>query len=131
MNNHSYNIDMEKTLDIVKLTKMEKILKVASDLTRLKILFSLFDEHHCHDNSMDCGLCKCKLCLSEKSVNEIVVLTNCSQSLVSHQLKILKDAKLVVSRKEGTKVFYSLADGHIKVLLKVIREHIEEESLDD
>jgi hypothetical protein len=66
MNSHSYNIDMEKILDSVKLTKMEKILKVASDLTRLKILFSLFDEHHCHDNSMDCGLCKCKLCLSEK-----------------------------------------------------------------
>jgi DNA-binding transcriptional ArsR family regulator len=67
----------------------------------------------------------------KKSVNEIVVLTNCSQSLVSHQLKILKDTKLVVSRKEGTKVFYSLADGHIKVLLKVIREHIEEENHND
>ena len=56
---------------------------------------------------------------------------DCSQSLVSHQLKVLKDAKLIKSRKEGTKVFYSLADGHIKILLRVMKEHVLEDVNND
>ena len=50
-----------------------------------------------------------------------------SQSLVSHQLKVLKDADLVRTRKEKTKVYYALKDRHIRLLLGVAYEHVMEE----
>lgn len=49
-----------------------------------------------------------------------------TQSAVSHQLKILKQAKLVSSRREGKSVFYSLADEHVRTIIDQGREHIEE-----
>lgn len=62
----------------------------------------------------------------EKSVSEIVALVGCSQSLVSHQLKVLKDNDIVKTRKDGLRVYYSLKDGHIKELLDLTLEHVEE-----
>jgi len=85
------------------LEKMEELLNVASDYTRLKILFCLLD--------------------GEKCVSSIQELIDASQSLVSHQLKVLKDAELVATRKDGTRVFYSLDDGHVKELISVVCEH--------
>ena len=49
-----------------------------------------------------------------------------TQSAVSHQLKILKQSKLVKSRREGKSVFYSLADGHVRTIIAQGMEHIEE-----
>ena len=49
-----------------------------------------------------------------------------TQSAISHQLKILKQSKLVKSRREGKSVFYSLADGHVRTIIAQGREHIEE-----
>lgn len=88
------------------LTKMEELLNVASDYTRLKILYAIMDE--------------------DKSVSTIVEEVGASQSLVSHQLKVLKKANLVSTHKEGTKVFYTLADEHVNSLLKVVQQHAEE-----
>ena len=88
------------------LTKMEELLDVASDYTRLKILYAIMDE--------------------DKSVSTIVEEVGASQSLVSHQLKVLKKANLVSTHKEGTKVYYKLADDHVNSLLKVVQEHAEE-----
>lgn len=85
------------------LEKMEELLNVASDYTRLKILFCLLD--------------------GEKCVSSIQELIDASQSLVSHQLKVLKDAELVATRKDGTRVFYSLDDEHVKELISVVYEH--------
>lgn len=62
----------------------------------------------------------------EKCVSEIVEGTGCSQSLVSHQLKVLKDADIVKTRRDGLKIYYSLKDGHVKELLNVVKEHVEE-----
>ena len=129
MNAHSYNRSMKNEERTFKL--MEKLLNVASDFTRLKILYALFDEHSCHKDNSNCGQCHCHLCMKERSVNEIVSIVNCSQSLVSHQLKVLNDNNLVNKRKEGTKVYYSLKDGHIKLLLKVVKEHVLEEENND
>ena len=84
------NIPSEELID-----KMEAMLNVASDSTRLKILYTLFSK----DNQ-----------LVEKSVSEIVSEVGASQSLISHQLKVLKDADLISSRKDGLRVFYSLKD---------------------
>lgn len=92
--------------------KMEQILNIASDFTRLKILYTLFTD----DKS-----------LVEKSVSEIVEEVGASQSLVSHQLKVLKDAGLVSARKDGLRVYYSLKDNHVYQLVMVVEEHVLEE----
>ncbi len=106
---------------------MESLLKVSGDATRLKIMFSLIDDTKCECLCDTCGHCEHRCCMVEKNVSEIMEATGASQSLVSHQLKTLKDAGLVSIRREGTKVYYSLSDGHIKALLKVVQEHVLEE----
>ncbi len=95
-------IPSEETID-----KMESLLNIASDSTRLKILYAISD--------------------SEKSVSEIVDLVGASQSLVSHQLQVLRNAHLVSTRKDGTRVFYSLDDDHVNRLLTLVYEHVNEE----
>ena len=88
------------------LDRMESVLNIASDFTRLKIMYAIMKE--------------------EKSVSEIVEEVGASQSLVSHQLSVLKNADLVSIRKDGTKVFYRLADEHVDMLLKIVYEHVSE-----
>lgn len=88
------------------LSKMEDLLNIASDYTRLKILYSISDK--------------------DKSVSEIVKESGASQSLVSHQLKVLRKAHLVSVHKENTHVYYRLADEHVIALLRVVQEHVEE-----
>lgn len=111
------------------LIKMEALLKIAADQTRLKIMLCLLDEGECHCGcgSRGCSSCTCLSCMIEKCVGDIVNETGASQSLVSHQLKVLKDADLVKTRKDRQKVYYSLKDGHIKELLNVVKEHVLEE----
>ena len=89
----------EETLDA-----MEKMLNVASDYTRLKILFALMD--------------------GEKCVSEIQDIADASQSLVSHQLRVLRDSKLVDYRKDGTKVCYFLTDDHVRKILSIVLDHV-------
>lgn len=86
---------------------LAELFKVFGDSTRMKILFALFEE----------AICVCDLAESLRM----------TQSAVSHQLKILKQAKLVRARREGKQVIYSLADEHVRTIIAVGREHIEEE----
>ena len=97
--------------------KMQDTLKVAADATRLKILFCLLDELSSKDNSED---------LIEKCVNDIALQVGCSQSLVSHQLKVLKDGGFVKSNKVGTKIYYSLKDEHVRQIMHITYEHVLE-----
>lgn len=92
----------DKTLE-----KMEELLNVASDFTRLKILYSINGE--------------------EKNVSEIMEEVRASQSLISHQLKVLRKNHLVQTRKDGHKVYYRLADEHVGKLLEVVHDHVLEE----
>ena len=96
-------IPSEKIIDA-----MEETLNIASDSTRLKILYSLLPSKGS----------------SEKSVSDIIKDIDASQSLVSHQLRVLKDADLIGSRKEGTRVYYYLKDEHVYELIKVVYEHV-------
>ena len=80
--------------------------KVFGDVTRVKILCALFQAESCV-----CGLA------------EAIGMT---QSAVSHQLRILKQMKLVKNRRDGKTVYYSLADGHIQSILNQGMEHITE-----
>ena len=80
------------------------LFKAFSDTTRIKILFAL----------MNGGL----------SVNEITAAVGCTQSAVSHQLRILKQARLVRFRREGRNIVYSLADDHVNTMLSQGMTHI-------
>mgnify|MGYP002524469161 CR=1 FL=1 len=109
--------------------KMEQLLKIAADQTRLKIMLCLLDDGKCECGcgAKDCSSCTCLSCMIEKCVGDIEKEIGASQSLVSHQLKVLKDADLVKIRKERQKVYYSLKDGHIKELINVTKEHVLED----
>ena len=106
MNSASYS-EVVMTIDDKTVDKMESVLNIMSDFTRLKIMYAIKGQ--------------------EKNVGEIVKEVGASQSLVSHQLKVLKKANLVTVRKEGTKVFYELADEHVYQLLDICKAHVEEE----
>ena len=119
-----------KKVDVETIYKIERVLNVCGDATRLKILFSLIDDDACTcGNNINCCCSRCgaKTCMIERCVSEIVEEVKCSQSLVSHQLRVLKDLYVVKSRKDGLRVYYSLSDGHIKEMLNVLKEHVEEE----
>jgi len=82
------------------------LYKVFGDSTRIKILYVLFEAE----------LCVC----------DIAALLKMTASAISHQLRILKDAKLVKYRREGKTVFYTLADDHVRRILGQGMDHITE-----
>ena len=89
-----------------ELYDLAELFKVFGDSTRIRILFVLFEVEVC--------------------VCDLAKVLNMTQSAISHQLRILKQNKLVNSRREGKSVFYSLADGHVRTIIAQGREHIEE-----
>lgn len=117
------------------INKMERLLMTASDKTRLKIMLALLDDSLCQcghcEEEHNCSNCKSLNCMIEKCVNDIALEIGASQSLVSHQLKVLKNADLVRTRKESTKVYYSLKDKHIRMLLGVAYDHVMEDDDND
>ena len=62
----------------------------------------------------------------ELCVNDMAQLLGLSQTAVSHQLRVLKNNKLVRFRKEGKIVFYSLSDDHVRSIIEMGMEHVEE-----
>ena len=120
-----------KNIQDKTISKMETLLVTASDKTRLKIMLALLDDSLCHcghcEDEHNCSSCKSLDCMIEKCVNDIASEIGASQSLVSHQLKTLKDADLVGTRKEGTKVYYFLKDKHVRLLIGVAYDHVMEE----
>lgn len=85
---------------------LAELFKIFGDSTRIKILYVLFE--------------------SEMCVCDIAQLLNMSQSAISHQLRALKQSKLVKYRREGKTVFYSLADGHVRTIIDQGMEHVAE-----
>ena len=90
-----------------KLYDLAELFKVFGDSTRIRILFVLFEAEVC--------------------VCDLAAVLNMTQSAISHQLKILRQSKLVKSRREGKSIFYSLADDHVRTIIAQGCEHIEEE----
>lgn len=97
----------EKMPDEEVLYDLAELFKVFGDSTRIRILYVLFE--------------------SEVCVCDLAEALNMTQSAISHQLRILKQSKLVKSRREGKSVFYSLADDHVRTIIAQGQEHIEEE----
>ena len=90
-----------------ELYDLAELFKVFGDSTRIRILFVLFEAEVC--------------------VCDLAKALNMTQSAISHQLRILKQNKLVKSRRDGKSIFYSLADEHVRTIIDQGREHIEED----
>ena len=113
-------------IDEITIAKMSDTLSIASELTRLKILVALLGEDFDAKKEHECALNSDKPVI-ELSVNELVEIVGASQSLISHQLKILKDASLVQDRRQGRQKYYSLSDAHVEELIAVVLEHVSED----
>ena len=85
---------------------LAELYKVFGDTTRIRILYVLFE--------------------SEMCVCDIAQLLSMSQSAISHQLRVLKQSRLVKNRRDGKTVFYSLADDHVRAIIHQGMEHVEE-----
>ena len=93
-------------LDEEELFEMAELFKVFGDSTRIRILYTLFQE--------------------ELRVSDICEELGMTISAVSHQLRSLKQAKLVRCRREGKMMYHMLADDHVKTIIGMAKEHIEE-----
>ena len=89
------------------LIDLADLYKVFGDYSRIRIMYVLLQEEVC--------------------VQDLAEILDMTQSAVSHQLKILKQNKLVRARREGKSVFYSLADHHVSNILDMGKEHLEEQ----
>ena len=85
---------------------LAELFKIFGDSTRIKILYVLFEAE----------LCVC----------DIAAILGMSQSAISHQLRTIKQARLVKNRREGKTIYYSLADDHAKTIIGMAIEHLEE-----
>ena len=106
-------VDIEKVNKIKKIMPSDDLLfdiaevfKVFGDTTRMKIISALLEAELC--------------------VGDIAEITNSTQSAISHQLRVLKQAKLVKFRKDGKIVYYSLDDEHVLEMYEMAKRHIEE-----
>ncbi|MDP4153059.1 MAG: metalloregulator ArsR/SmtB family transcription factor [Bacillota bacterium] len=123
MNNYSYvcerREDMQNYLEENKINKimdempdeeelydLAELFKVFGDSTRIRIIQTLF--------------------LSEMAVGEMAAALQMTQSAISHQLRVLKQAKLVKYRKVGKVAYYSLSDDHVKQIFDQGLSHIQE-----
>lgn len=85
---------------------LAELFRVFGDSTRIKILYALFE--------------------SELCVNDIAQVVGLSQSAVSHQLRLLKANKLVRFRRDGKTIYYSLDDDHVRSIIALGMDHVEE-----
>lgn len=107
---HAHDELVEKVRDTMPdeelLYDLAELYKVFGDSTRIRILYVLFEAEMC--------------------VCDIAQLLNMSMSAISHQLRVLKQSRLVKFRRDGKTVFYSLADDHVRSILNQGMEHVEE-----
>jgi ArsR family transcriptional regulator len=89
-----------------ELIDLAELFKMFADSTRIKILYDLFQ--------------------GEKNVTEICNDLEMNQSAISHQLKILRSSKLIKARRDGKMMLYSLADEHVKTIIAMGMDHVEE-----
>ena len=97
----------EKMPDTTVLYDLSDFFKLMGDSTRIQLLWALEENEMC--------------------VGDLTELLGMTKSAVSHQLKILRSAKLVKAEKRGKNVFYSLSDHHVKTVLEMALEHVRED----
>ena len=87
-------------------SELADLFKVFGDTSRVRILYKLLEDEYC--------------------VNNLAEDLDMTQSAVSHQLKVLKMSKLVKNRRDGKQMYYSLADDHVRTILSMGMEHLQE-----
>ena len=92
--------------DEIEVSELGELFKLFGDPTRLRLMFALADK--------------------EYSVGDLAERVDMTQSAVSHQLKVLKQNKLVRNRRDGKMIYYSLADDHVRLIIDLGLEHINE-----
>lgn len=92
--------------EVEELYDLAEFFKVFGDTTRIRILYVLFEAEMC--------------------VCDIAEILSMTPSAISHQLRLLKQSCLVKSRREGKTIYYSLADDHVRSIIDMGKEHIEE-----
>ena len=107
---HAHEEIVEKVRQVMPgedtLYDLTELFRIFGDSTRIRILYVLFEAEMC--------------------VCDIAQLLGMTQSAISHQLRALKNARLVKARREGKTVFYSLADDHVKTIIDQGLEHVAE-----
>ena len=88
------------------LSDLSEFFKVMGDNTRINLLWALEEEELC--------------------VGDLAVLLDMTKSAVSHQLRALRQSKLIRARRDGKNIYYSLNDDHVKEILEMALEHISE-----
>lgn len=106
MNIRTYDRGLSLMIDTISLENASMLFKALSDSTRLTIVY--------------------QLTLKEMNVTSIAQALGMEQSTVSHQLKILKAARLVKSRREGKARIYSISDDHVQELINQVMSHVQE-----
>ncbi len=97
---------LEDMPDEERLYDLAELFKVFGDTTRIRILYALFEAE----------LCVC----------DIAQILNMTQSAISHQLRVLKQARLVRNRREGKQIYYFLADDHVRTIIGQGMDHVNE-----
>ena len=105
-NNHFIEIPTQRELD-----DLNRIFSIFADSTRIRIICAI-QEH-------------------ELTVTDICAALEMSQSAISHQLRILKDARIVKSRRDGRNILYALDDFHVSSIIKMGLMHVREEDCDE
>ena len=99
-------MDAENKIDIEMLFELADLFKVFGDSTRLRIMVKLSDD--------------------EMSVSDIADALKMEQSTISHQLRVLRQNKLVRVRRDGKQMYYALDDDHVKQIIEMGVDHILE-----
>ncbi len=94
----------ESPADEEMLYDLADLFRIFADTTRIKVLYALMDD--------------------ELSVSDLAEAVGVSQSAISHQLRTLRQARLVKFRREGKSMFYSLCDDHVKAILETGMSHL-------
>lgn len=108
---HGVSHDLAEKISVMSsddniLYDASELLKIFGDSTRIRIIFVL--------------------CQGELCVRDIANNLEMTQSAISHQLRVLKQARLVSTRRDGKTIFYSLCDDHVKTILYHAIEHVME-----
>lgn len=100
-----YGKDITNEEDLI-IQDMADFLKIFGDYSRIKILECIIDY--------------------EETVEDIALFTGLSHSIVSYHLKVLRQAKLIVGKREGKYVYYKVSDKHVQKIYDLTRAHIKE-----
>ncbi len=106
MENNKDNITEKEMPDLEILFELADLFKVFGDSTRIRIMFAISDK--------------------EMSVLSIAEALGMEQSTISHQLRVLRQNKLVRVRREGKQIYYSLDDDHVKEIIEMGLDHVLE-----